>query len=518
MMGDSLSHDFTPAFDVLIVGAGATGALVALRMAARGLTVVVLEAGPRFSGYTALQNTEANAGKIMWSEPRKFVGSDFVVPKTGMGVGGGTLPWLGVVPRFHRDDFRTFSTEGVGADWPIGYDDLRPHYETVEREFGVAGECGPFAPEPYTLPMPPHRMNWHGQVLARGARKLGARPFAPPIAINSVERDGRPACISCGWCGSGCPTEAKATAANTFLARAERLGARIISEAFVHRVNYDHSQNRVTGVTYLDPERREHSILAKVVVLAGHAIETPRLLLLSANDTFSDGLANSSGLVGKNLMSHPTWQVFGTFDEPVNAFKGMQMGHVMVQDYYRPDSRNGYARGFILLSYMATPITFANLSGLMFGQELKDFLYEYAHTAAWWAHAEGLPDERNTITLDPELRDARGLPAARVTYHWGDNDVKLVAAARDKAADMMAASGARKVHIGLNYGAHAMGSCRMGRDAKSSVVNEFCQTHDVNNLYICDTSVFVTSAGVNPTLTAMAIADRAAGHIVAASR
>ena len=145
-------------------------------------------------------------------------------------------------------------------------------------------------------------------------------------------------------------------------------------------------------------------------------------------------------------------------------------------------------------------------------------LYECAHTAAWWAHAEGLPDERNTITLDPELRDARGLPAARVTYKWGDNDVKLAAAARDKAADMMAASGARKVHIGLNYGAHAMGSCRMGREAKSSVVNEFCQTHDVNNLYICDTSVFVTSAGVNPTLTAMAIADRAAGHIVAASR
>ena len=216
-----------------------------------------------------------------------------------------------------------------------------------------------------------------------------------------------------------------------------------------------------------------------MVVLAAHAIETPRLLLLSAQPGFPEGLANSSGLVGKNFMSHPTWQVFGTFDKPVNAFKGMQMGHVMVQDYYRPDPRNGYARGFILLSYMMTPITFGNLSGLMFGQELKDFLHEFTHTAAWWAHAEGLPDERNTITLDPELRDARGLPAARVAYRWGDNDVKLAAAARDKAAEMMAASGARKVHIGLNYGAHAMGSCRMGRDPKASVVNEFCQTHDV---------------------------------------
>ena len=390
------SRDFTRTFDVLIVGAGATGALVALRMAAHGLTVSVLEAGPRFSGHTALQNAEANAGKIMWSEPRNFVGSDFVIPKAGTGVGGGTLPWLGVAPRFHREDFRTLSTEGVGADWPIGYDDLRPHYEKVEREFGVAGECGPFAAEPYALPMPPHRMNWHAQVLARGARKLGAHPFAPPIAINSVERDGRPACISCGWCGSGCPTEAKATAANTYLAKAEQLGARVISEAFVHRVNYDSAKNRVTGVEYLDAQRREHRIEASVVVLAAHAIETPRLLLLSAQRAFPEGLANSSGLVGKNFMSHPTWQVFGTFDEPVNAFKGMQMGHVMVQDYYRPDSRNGYARGFILLSYMMTPITFGNLSGLMFGQELKDFLHEYTHTAAWWAHAEGLPDERNS--------------------------------------------------------------------------------------------------------------------------
>src|SRR3984957_4377975 len=155
MLGHSFSRGFTPKFDVLIVGAGATGALVALRMAAHGLTVSVLEAGPRFSGQTALQNSEANAGKIMWSEPRNFVGSDFVIPKAGTGVGGGTLPWLGVVPRFLREDFRTHSTEGVGADWPIGYDDLRPHYEKVEREFGVAGGGGPLPPGGHASPLAP---------------------------------------------------------------------------------------------------------------------------------------------------------------------------------------------------------------------------------------------------------------------------------------------------------------------------------------------------------------------------
>ena len=436
-----------------------------------------------------------------------------VVPKAGVGVGGGTLVWLGVAPRFHPADFRTCSTEGVGSDWPIGYDDLRPHYETVEREFGVAGDCGPFAPEAYALPMPAHRLNWHAQVLARGARKLGAHPFAPPIAINSVPYDGRPACVYCGWCGSGCPSGAKATASATYLARAERRGTRVLSEAFVHRINYDAARGRVTGVDYLDAQGQEHRVTGRLVVVAGHALETPRLLLLSANNTFRDGLANSSGLVGRYLMSHPTWQVFGTFAEPINGHKGMQMGHLMVQDYYQPDRRRGCARGFVLLSYMMTPITYANLSGSFYGAEFKQFLHEYAHTAAWWAHAEGLPHQDNTVTLDPEVKDARGLPVARLTYEWGDNDLRLAAAARDKAAEMMDASGARSVRIGLNYGAHAMGTCRMGRDPESSVVDEFGRAHDVRNLFICDTSVFVTGAGLNPTLTAMAVASRAAGQI-----
>ncbi len=219
-------------------------------------------------------------------------------------------------------------------------------------------------------------MNWHAQVLARGARKLGAQPFAPPMAINSTEYDGRPACTYCGWCGSGCASEAKATAANTYLAKAEKLGARIISEAFVHRVNYDAASGRVNGVRFLDAALRENELKAKVVILATHAIETPRLLLLSSNATFPNGLANSSGCVGKYLMSHPTWQVFGTFEEPINAFKGMQMGHVMVQDFYKPDARRGCARGFILLSYMMTPITYANLSGTFHGAEFKEFLHD----------------------------------------------------------------------------------------------------------------------------------------------
>lgn len=503
--------------DVVIVGAGPCGGLVASELAGRGASVLVLEAGQRFEA-ADLQNREANAGQILWNEPRVYTGVHPIVPKAGTGVGGGTLAWLGVMPRFHPADFRTRSTEGVGADWPIGYEDVRPYYEKVEREFGVAGECGPFAPEAYELPMPPHRMSWHAQVLARGARRLGAHPFAPPIAINSVEYGGRPACCYCGWCGSGCSSGAKATGANTYLARAERLGARVKSQAFVHRLRYDAAKGRITAVQYLDAEGRERRALARVVVLAAHALETPRLLLLSADGTFPQGLANGSGQVGRSFMSHPTWQVFGTFDEPIHAWKGMQMGHVMVQDYYRPDPANGYARGFILLSYMMTPVTYANLSGSFYGMELKDFLHDYSFTAAWWACAEGLPHEGNAVTLDPEVKDARGLPVARLTYEWGENDLKLAAAARDKAGEMMSASGARAVRVGLNYGAHAMGSCRMGEDPARSVVDSFGRAHDIPNLFICDTSVFVTGAGVNPTLTAMALAARSAEHMAESVR
>lgn len=403
-------------------------------------------------------------------------------------------------------------------DWPIGYADLRAHYARIERELGVAGECGPFAAEQYALPMPAHRMNWHAQLLSRGARKIGAHPFAPPIAINSTEYDGRPACIYCGWCASGCPTGAKATAGQTYLARAERLGARVVSGAFVFRVNYDAAHGRATGVSYMNAAGHERELRARLVILAAHAVETPRLLLLSANATFPDGLANSSGKVGRGLMSHPTWQVFGTFTEPVNGFKGMQMGHVMVQDYQKPDPRRGCARGFILLSYMMTPVTYANLSGTFFGPEFKEFLDGYAHTAAWWAHAEGLLDDANTVTLDSKARDARGLPVARVTYEWTANDRALAGSARDRAVEMMEASGARKVRVGLNYGAHAMGGCRMGSDPRNSVVNSFGQTHDIRNLFIADTSVFVTSSGVNPTLTALAIASRGAEFIEGAAK
>ena len=282
---------------------------------------------------------------------------------------------------------------------------------------------------------------------------------------------------------------------------------------------YDPTRNRVTGVEYLDATGAAHRVEGRVVVLAAHAFETPRLLLLSGHGGSRDGLANSSGLVGRRFMSHPTWQVFGTFDEPINAFKGMQMGHVMVQDYYAPRADAPYRRGLraALLHDDAG--------------DLRQFERVVLRRASSRTFSTTTPTPRrggrtpracrtrdNTVTLDPEVKDARGLPVARLTYAWGENDVTLAAAARDKAGEMMGASGARTVRIGLNYGAHAMGSCRMGDDPSQSVVNGFCQSHDVPNLFVCDTSVFVTGSGLNPTLTAMAIVRRAAGHVADSAR
>ena len=242
-------------YDVLIVGAGPTGALVAERRR------------PRASRFLFWKPVKDSAFPIPSPIRRRMpqrscgpsrashVGADFVVPKTGMGVGGGTLPWLGVMPRFHRDDFRTHSTEGVGADWPIGYDDLRPHYETVKREFGVAGECGPFAPEVYTLPMPPHRMNWHARC-SHAAHASSEHIRLPPDRDQLQDRDGRPACIYCGWCGSGCPTEAKATR-REYLPRAGR-AARGSSRQWCVRASGQLRSvtGRAAGVEYLDSHRR----------------------------------------------------------------------------------------------------------------------------------------------------------------------------------------------------------------------------------------------------------------------
>lgn len=506
-------------YDVIVVGAGSCGGLVTKVLADRGLKVAVVEAGPQYNPRVDFVNDEAEMLKLFWNEPRVLVGKNPIGPWSGQGVGGGGLVWLCVTPRMHESDFETYTRDGVGVDWPIKYADLAPYYTKVEREFGVAGtNTNPFdvPREPY--PMPPHKMSWHAQVLSRGVERVGALPQVAPLAINSVEYDGRPACNYCGWCVQGCPIDAKACSAVTYLPKATAKGAKIIPNAFVYRINYSAEKNRVTGVEYMDGQGATHKLEAGAVVVSCHAYETPRLLLLSANSTFPEGLANSSGLVGKNFMTHPNYQVYGRFPEPINAFKGIPMGQVMFQDYYETDPRNNFARGFIAVSFGPLPYYFAIAGPDIFGRELRQFLDDYKYYGGWWICAEGLPNDNNVISLDPEVKDHRGFPVARLTHEWLENDLAVLEASRKKCEEMLWAAGAEAVYVGAEYAAHPMGTARMGNDPKTSVVNQYCQSHDIKNLFVCDTSVFVTGGAVNSTLTAMALSHRAAEHLAESAR
>lgn len=506
-------------YDFCVVGAGSCGGLVTKELAERGFKVAALDAGPHYNSKADFVNDEAEMLKLLWNEPRVLTGKHPIGPLSGQGVGGGGLVWLGVTPRFHESDFETYSRDGVGADWPIRYSDLAPYYARVERDFGVAGiNNNPFeAPrEPY--PMPPHKMSWLAQVLSRGVTAVGATPLVAPLAINSVEYDGRPACTYCGWCFQGCPIDAKASSLVTYIPKARAYGAEIIPNAFVYRIDHTPETNRVTGVEYMDGQGNAHRIDAGAVVVSAHAYETPRLLLLSANSAFPDGLANSSGLVGKNFMTHPNYQICGRFPEPINGYKGIPMGQVMVQDYYETVPRNTFVRGFQLISFGTSPYCYAITGPDFFGDELRQFIKDYRYTAGWWICAEGLPNDRSAITLDPEVRDARGLPVARLTHDWLENDLAVLEAARRKCEELLWAAGAEKVYVGVEYAAHPMGTCRMGNDPATSVVNQYCQSHDIKNLFVCDTSVFVTGGAVNSTLTAMALSRRAVDYMSDAAR
>jgi choline dehydrogenase-like flavoprotein len=247
--------------------------------------------------------------------------------------------------------------------------------------------------------------------------------------------------------------------------------------------------------------------------VAAHAVETPRLLLLSSNKAFPDGLANSSGMVGKNFMAHATCTVTGFFNDPVNAFKGPVMGNVLSQDWYPNDHQRDFARGYTLESFVPGPFFYASNYWNIWGAELKEVIRHYAYAGGWWVCGEGLPDDNNTVTLDDQTKDRYGLPVAHLHHRWHENDLKLIQHGGQKAAEVLEAAGAWKVKIGPVSSAHPMGSVRIGNDPKTSVLNSYCQSHDIPNLYVTDTSIFPTGGGGNITLTAMAVTLRASEHL-----
>jgi choline dehydrogenase-like flavoprotein len=541
--------------DFVVIGAGAAGGVVAKELSTAGFQVVVLEQGP----YLRAEDFEHDElkKKRIWSPP--YIGQDVLTndhslqPNTfrktakekavrspavqyGRCVGGGSVHFTANYWRFHEIDFiersRFGPIEGTGfADWPITYGDLEPYYTKAEWDLGISGLAGasPFDPprsKPY--PLPPLPVKSSGVLMDRGARKLGWHSFPAPLAILSQPYRGREACHHCGYCiFFGCEWGAKSSTLASVIPMAEETGrCEVRTGCYVRKISTDKS-GRVDGAVYFDSQRQEQFQKAKAVVLCANGAETPRLLLLSKSNLFPDGLANSNGLVGKYLMFDCDSGANGIFEHPLNEYKSVVVTRV-IHDFYDSDPKRGfYGGGGMDARLEAYPVEYALFStppgtpkwGAGFKRSLQE---NYNRQLMILTHLTTLPLESNTITLDPEVKDAWGLPAMRVTYKNHPDDLKNMAFFSDRALELLDAAGAQKKWAiepqETTASVHLMGTCRMGNDPKASVVDKYHRAHDVPNLFIVDGSSFVTSGRNQPTCTIQALAYRASDYITRQAR
>jgi choline dehydrogenase-like flavoprotein len=534
--------------DFVVVGSGAAGGVMARELAQAGFEVLVLEQGPRFTAAdfrhdeldywynNALLNSPESSPQTFRQTARDEAQRvrDFPSLWYARMVGGSSNHFTANFWRLHEVDFKERSLLGAipgtsFADWPIDYAELEPYYTKVEWEVGVSGLAGasPFDPprsKPY--PMPPLPVKSSGVLLERGARKLGLHPFPAPMAIASVPYRGRPACAHCGFCiGFGCEMQAKSSTLWTMIPEAEATGrCEVRSESYVFRVDVD-GRDRVTGVTYFDRDRREHFQRARAVVLCANGAESARLLLMSANARHSDGLGNSSGLVGRNLMFNTYTEVNAIFEHELNEYKSVQVTRI-VHDFYDSDPKRGFYGGGGFDARMGpNPIGWALFAPPVersWGAEFKELLQAMPRAMVSATHGTSLPLESNRVDLDPGLKDAWGLPAMRVTYKDHPDDLAAARFLQDRAAEVMHAAGAQQVWKGPvadgTGSPHLLGTCRMGDDPKTSVVDRYHRTHDIRNLFVCDGSSMVTSGRGQPTMTIQALAFRAGEHIARFAR
>jgi choline dehydrogenase-like flavoprotein len=534
--------------DFVIIGSGAAGGILAKELGGHGFRVVVLEQGPYLTESDFLhdeikvlqQDLLTNHPK---QQPTTFRKTPHDTAKQqralvyGRLVGGTSVHFTANFWRFHEIDFIERSKVGAvsGAnfvDWPITYADLEPYYTKVEWEIGVSGLAGasPFDPprsKPY--PMPPLPVKSSGVIFERAARQLGWHPFPAPMAILSQPHNGRTACVNCGFClAFGCEVGAKSSSLATAIRMAERTGhCEIRPNSYVHRILMD-DRGRATGAVYFDAQRQTHLQKAKAVIVCANGAETPRLLLLSANKQFPNGLANSSGAVGKNLMLNSGAISMAVFDEPLNDYKGFAVSRVL-HDFYELDAHKlGFCGGGGLdARFDITPINFA-MGSLppgtpRWGKDFKSALQnDFTRSLEIFAHGTSLPVEDNSFSLDDNVKDAWGLPALRMTYKDHPDDIKLVTWLSQRSMELLEAAGAKKKWAfpvaEQEFAVHLLGTCRMGNDAKTSVINPDHQTHDVKNLFLCDGSSLVTSGRGQPTMTIEALAFRAADRITALAR
>jgi choline dehydrogenase-like flavoprotein len=510
LRADMRQYEHTEEVDVVIVGAGAGGGVTAQRLARRGWSTVVLDAGPFWNPDTDWVSDERASHVLYWTDPRVIAGAD-PVPlgsnNSGRGVGGSMVHYAGYTPRFHPSDFHTHSLDGVGADWPIDYPALRPYYEAIEAELPVAGQDWPWG-DPHRYPHSPHPVGGNGLIALRGADKLGIEMRVGPVAIPNGRFGNRPHCIYRGFCLQGCKVNAKASPLITHIPDALAHGAEIRPDSHVSRVLVDDRTGRATGVEYFY-EGVTYRQRAKAVVVAGYSIETPRLLLLSATNRYPHGLGNDHDQLGRYLMVQGAPQIAGRFPDEIRMYKSPPP-EVSSEAFYETDPTQPYKRGWSIQTVSPLPITWAEHVGAQghWGQTLREYMRDYIHWATLGALCELLPQPDNRVTLAQET-DRHGLPVAHFSYTQCDNDKQLIKAATRVMQDILEAAGAEEV-ITIERYAHLVGGARMAARPEDGVVDSQHRVFGVEGLYVIDGSTLPTQGSANPALTIMALAARAA--------
>ncbi|MDA3922896.1 MAG: GMC family oxidoreductase [Salinisphaera sp.] len=510
----TIAHD-EPA--VVIIGSGAGGGTLAYELTARHIPVVLLEAGPHLT-HDDYTNDEWDAfGQMAWTDMRTDNGSwrvarDFpnLPAWTVKAVGGTTTHWAGATPRFKPHEFKARTAYGRvdGAnllDWPIDASEMAPWYDKAEIAMGSTHRHG-------RKPLP---ANNNYKVLANGAERLGYKYYATgPYATNAEEYDGRPASVQDGFNFQGDKNGSKWSTLVREIPRACATGL-LDLRPNCHAVQITHdAQGRADGVLYLDENGAMHRQRARLVSVAGNAIESARLLLLSESPMFPDGLANSSGQVGRNYMRHLTGSQYAQFDEPVHMYRGETMAGI-VADESKHDTSRGFVGGYYLETVSLGPAFLAKfLDPGAWGRNFTSFMEQYANTAALWIVGEDMPQECNRVTLSPSATDQHGLPAPNVYYDDHANDTAMREHAYRRTAQLYQAVGAKRTYATTPYpSTHNLGTVRMSERPEDGVVNQWGRAHDVPNLFVSDGSVFTTSAAANPTLTIVALAIRQADYI-----
>jgi choline dehydrogenase-like flavoprotein len=519
--------------DVLIIGAGAAGAALAWSLADTRMKILCLEQGDwmnpaeypttgtdwelrRFGDFGLSPNARGRSEDYPVNDAESPIAiSNFNA------VGGGTILYAAHFPRFHPSDFRVKSLDGVADDWPLDYERLAPYYAENDRMMGTAGLAGDPAYPAKEVPLPPVPLGKLGQTLARGFDQLGWHWWPSDSAIATEEYQGRAACINLGPCILGCAQGAKASTDVTYWPAAVRRGVELRTRCRVREITVG-DDGMADGVIYFDAEGVESRQRAEIVVLACNGVGTPRLLLNSASRQFPDGLANRSGLVGRNFMFHPYALVSGVFEEALEGYKGPTGCCIMSQEFYETDRSRGFVRGYSFECLRGSGPVSTALMGMSSGKVPWGEGHHQAYgalfdrTAGMVMICEDLPERHNRVTLDPDLVDSDGIPAPKIHYRLSENSRKMLDHGVARAKQVLEAAGAVETSAEAPLqpaGWHLMGTARMGSDPDRSVVNEWGRCHDVRNLFIVDGSTFVTAAAVNPTHTIQALALYAADTI-----